>query len=892
MPAHRPPSPLEQPRSTRQHIRDWFHERRDLWIHSVRDVPMIVLFTMAVTGILLAESYSPTPLVCLYATLASSLPAILFALARAYRTAIAFSLLATASLFATLHATHLHHASVFASLPMAKTNWSPIVLEGIIDAVPRWRPDILQYEQFKNGNSENTPAWHTLYEIRMTAVRDRREWIPATGRLILTVEAPRRDLFPGDSVRIYAKWQRIPVPTNPGQFDLAKFYARKDIHLRARSENGEQIQRLTTPEPYRLDRWLGILLERGDRAMHRYVPFGQSKLASALVLGQRDQVEWELQESLLATGTMHMLAISGLHVEMVAISIVTIALFFRLPRKGILLCTALLVIAYGILCGAQPPVLRAVVLVVSLCIARWLARATHSLNLLALAGLILLALRTSHLFDIGTQLSFLAVAMLSLLAMHAETSTKALDPLKELLYETSPWWKRSLIDAFHFARQSLLTSLWVWLVTAPLILSTFHVISPIAILLNLILWFPLLVALLSGLGILILGTWLPPAGFLFGAICGICLAFTAWVIDLAEQIPGSHFWMPAPSIEWTLVFYAMLLGLWSILGFKKNRRAATLIGLAIWTLLGLLPIQRWTQLTTRTLEPPNAALNLIVMDVGHGSAILISTPRGQHWMYDAGRMGDQDRSFVPIASVLWHQHLMRLDGFILSHADADHYNAMAGIAKRFRPKTLWTTEQVLTHSSPNLRRILDGLQQQGTDLCVWGQGGRWSDGELSITALHPPPQGVAGNDNANSLVLAVEFGGRKILLTGDLEGTGTQSLLQDTPQHFDIVLAPHHGSLSKDPRPLLEWSSPSWVIISGGPRATSHKVQNTYTTSDPQNASPRLPGTTHRDGAIRVEITPNGTWKAWHWNRSDWESIMIEDLPATSSRSADPSLRR
>jgi competence protein ComEC len=81
--------------------------------------------------------------------------------------------------------------------------------------------------------------------------------------------------------------------------------------------------------------------------------------------------------------------------------------------------------------------------------------------------------------------------------------------------------------------------------------------------------------------------------------------------------------------------------------------------------------------------------------------------------------------------------------------------------------------------------------------------------------LHPPPQGVAGNDNAQSLVIDVVARGRRILLTGDLEGAGLERVLAQRPLNCDVLSAPHHGSVRSNTATLATWSAPEFVVISG-----------------------------------------------------------------------------
>jgi competence protein ComEC len=109
----------------------------------------------------------------------------------------------------------------------------------------------------------------------------------------------------------------------------------------------------------------------------------------------------------------------------------------------------------------------------------------------------------------------------------------------------------------------------------------------------------------------------------------------------------------------------------------------------------------------------------------------------------------------------------------------------------------------------------------------------WSGDALRIgpavvaRVLHPPRFGILGGDNANSVTLAVEYAGYRILLPGDLESPGLDDVMAELPYDCDVLLAPHHGSRQSDPPGFAAWSTPEWVVISGG-FAAEPDVRATY----------------------------------------------------------------
>jgi competence protein ComEC len=120
--------------------------------------------------------------------------------------------------------------------------------------------------------------------------------------------------------------------------------------------------------------------------------------------------------------------------------------------------------------------------------------------------------------------------------------------------------------------------------------------------------------------------------------------------------------------------------------------------------------------------------------------------------------------------------------------------------------------------------------------------------DCAIEVIHPPRKGVLGGDNPNSIVLAIEYLGRRILLTGDLEGMGLHDVLAEEPWHCNVLMAPHHGSRQSDPQRLAAWSTPDWLVVSGGHRIDLEPTRLAY-----HAVGSRIMHT-GKDGAVRVTI--------------------------------------
>jgi competence protein ComEC len=501
----------------------------------------------------------------------------------------------------------------------------------------------------------------------------------------------------------------------------------------------------------------------------------------------------------LQTGAIHLLVISGLNVGILAGCLFLAARVGLVPRRWSLALVVVATLIYAMTTGAQPPVVRSTVTVLIACTALFLGRSALSYNSIAGAGLVVLALNPVELFQAGTQLSFLSVTALAWLGERRRATARPLDPLERLIARTRPWHQRLARRTWRAVAQACLASLAIWIVVCPLVMSRFHLVSPVAIVLGALLSLPVAVAMASGFGILALGWLAPAAGHALGRLCDVNLRWTEACVDAAQRWPLGHFWVPGPAGWWLAVFYAAL-GCWLLIPRWAPPRRWCLGLLAAWIIIGV----SGSWLAGR----PRDQLDCTFLSVGHGAAVIVELPQGQTLLYDAGRLGSPTSASRAIAGYLWSRGITHLDAVVISHADADHYNALPALVEQFSIGAVYVSPVMFERSTRALEALRGAIQHAGIPLEQVSSGDRLrSLGGAQIEVLHPPRNGVLGSDNANSIVLAIEYHGRRMLLTGDLESPGLEDVIAELPRHCDVVLAPHHGSAYSDRLRRLEHSA-------------------------------------------------------------------------------------
>jgi len=464
-------------------------------------------------------------------------------------------------------------------------------------------------------------------------------------------------------------------------------------------------------------------------------------------------------------------------------------------------------------------------------------------NPLALAGLVVLAWNPTDLFNTGAQLSFLAVFAIMhatnwLSLLHQETLKKTSDaPLEQsFLRRYAARMIRAVIEAN-------VVGLAVWTITSPLVASEFHLVSPIGSLLTVLLIIPVTIMFWVGYSFLLLGLlWSTGFGWI-GGVFDLCLRGFLWAVRSGASLELGHVYVPAPPAWWTITFYGLTLIPILVVHRRQWGTAISVRAGLAWMVIGLA----WGLHT-----PPHPGVTCTFISVGHGLGVLIECPNGRTALYDAGSMADGGSIARTISQTLWATGRSRLDCVVISHADGDHCNALPELSRIVSPGGLFVHKSFLDWKQLPVAAAIEESARTGTKLRLISAGQSIVvDPEVSLRVLHPPYDFHSTKDNPNSLVLCLEYAGRRILLTGDLELEGLERLLQTPRIDVDVLLSPHHGSLKANPQDLARWATPEYVIVSTSERATSERLATQY---GPETEIL----TTATYGAVRCRIDPKG----------------------------------
>jgi competence protein ComEC len=709
--------------------------------------------------------------------------------------------------------------------------WSDLAgddLARVVGETPRpaWVRGVLRDVQGFRPGSEPEMSGATRAVLEVTEVQSGGAWVAASGRAMMTVVGDRSDLRAGDAVEAAGSLALVPRPLNPGEFDYRNYLRAQGVRLRLVVDGPEGVWsagagvRPAHGWVWGWTRLLGTVRAWSQERLARAIDPASAPLAQALLLGRGEGVDPDVNDAFARTGTTHLLAISGLHLQVLALALGTALRLTGLGRRGTFAAVAAATVAYALLVGLMPSVVRSAAMTVTYCAAGWCDRRARPANTLALAALVTLGLNPAHLFDVGCQLSFLAVGAIAWgVAPVVARVLREPDPLTRVERMYAPGWKKRLRRAWVKTVEGLTVSTVVWLAAVPLVALRFHLVSPIGVLLNVPL-IPLtsLALLASGVALGLSAVW-DPLGWPAGWVCSKSL----WLTDLIVRWGASQRWgslfVAGPPWGWVLTFYG-LLGLAAAAGLGQWKWRWGAWGL----LVGSVPVGLALALGIGAGAAAHAP-EADVLAVGHGLAVVLSDRPGRAVLYDCGRMRDPSVGRRVIAPALWARGVDRLDAVILSHADADHYNGLPDLLDRFRVGAVLVPPGFdAGGANPGAAELLRQVRARGVAVRTVAAGERWGTGDgFSFRVRHPARESgpATGTDNARSVVLDVAAFGRHALLTGDLEGSGLTALAArardraDGP--LDVFLAPHHGGRTANPEWLYAWAGPARVVVSQRP---------------------------------------------------------------------------
>ena len=619
----------------------------------------------------------------------------------------------------------------------------------------------------------------------------------------------------GDELVLTGVLQRPPALE---EFDYPAYLARQGIGSVLLFPEMSLVEAGGGLTPYR---WLYAARRRMADSLVAVVPEPQSSLGQALLLGLRQDLPDELVEKFRATGTSHVLAISGLHVGvLLGLSLSASALAFGRRRQAYLLVPLALMWLYALMAGLPPSAARAAIMGSVYLAAIALGRPRSALPALGVAAALMVGLNPSVLWDVSFQLSFAAMAGIALFAQ----------PISEWLngrLSALPGNRWQSHAAFNFAIYALAMGAAATLATLPIIAFHFQRVSLVGLPVSLMVLPALPVLIVSNAVVAVVGTLSELAATPLGWIVWVLGAYVTGIVGLAALVPGASFETSAPAPTMVWAYFGLLAAGY----YNRPLRAAVrplATRLRAFPRPGLpssKPVQWWVLapaiaaavvVWVVALSIPDGKLRVTFADVGQGDSAMITTPSGKQVLVDGGPDPALAANLLGRTLPFWDR---TIELVILTHPHSDHVTGLIEALRRYGVTRI--LERSLDYDSLPHAEWRDTVAQEGATLIQASQGQVVDLGDgARLEILWPRERLLTGTDsdvdNA-SIVLRLVYGEVSFLLTGDVFEQAERSLLADGADIGSTVLkVAHHGSRSSSGGGFLDRVAPAVAVISAG----------------------------------------------------------------------------
>lgn len=604
-------------------------------------------------------------------------------------------------------------------------------------------------------------------------------------------------------VYVMGSYYEFENAKNPGSFQSCNYYLARNIggyyyapQVSTLSVDQRNILGLPRYLYYKGKRALYSLRTQIDNRITKLLPAEAASLVSGMLLGERTRIEPEIKTLYQMGGIAHILAISGLHISLLG------GLLFRLMRQvhvsipiaGVI--TILGILLYGVMTGMSLATIRAIWMMVILLVAQMFGKSYDMPTAMGIAMFFMLLYNPVRILDAGMQLSYMAIAGISLgnygmRRLHKKAGFRRFQKQYPLRFRIV---------------QSLIYSVTLQGMMLPLLAKNYYEIPVYAGLLNLI--------VVPGMTVVVAGSWcglfvsissVPLSRFIMLPVGWMLQGYT-WLCERTLELPGNSF-VTGEIKGWQIVVWYGGIACTLVLLRTKTRNklrdfvykhtgrfwrkrevmryTVCVVMISVLIQIGGQALYVWQQ----------RAEAIYFLDVGQGDGILIRSPDGRNLVIDGGSTSQSKCGTYTLLPALRSQGMTEIDCWFVTHTDEDHISGLKELllqGKLAQIKVRAIVFSAYVFRDEALEELEAMIRAAGITIVWMKEGDVIGDDTFTLTCLHPTADYHAKDKNAASLALAYHSNTFDVLFTGDMDADAIADM--GIQRDYDCIKLPHHGS--------------------------------------------------------------------------------------------------
>ena len=523
----------------------------------------------------------------------------------------------------------------------------------------------------------------------------------------------------------------------------------------------------------------------------------EGNLLLAILLGDKDKLSEDIQESFKTSNLSHMLAVSGAHVSYIILGLTYVLQNSIIGKKnGKIVCIFFLLVFMAIT-NFTPSVTRACIMAVLTLFSGIIYRKSDVYTNISVAALITLIFNPYSLLDLGFQLSYGGTIGIIIFIKRIQE-------------------KKSNSKVINYIKQMALVSIYANIIIIPIMMYHFNTVSFTFIISN-IMASPILgIIVITGFLFIIASITVKPLTRLIAIFIKPILSILIKISQICSKLPFSNILVVTPYMFNVISYYAIIL---YCIKSKKNNKCKIIICLLIVLILINFIIYIFPQ-----------KLRIFFIDVGQGDSTLIITPDKKTVLIDGGGSDSFDVGEKVLLPYLLDRRILKIDYVLISHFDTDHCGGILTIMEKVKVKNIIISEQA--EHSENYERFKKLMIHKKIRLIEVKKGDKIKIGRYSeFKILFPTSRLLSENPlNNNSIVAQFNYNNFKMLFTGDIEKLAEQQILKTEKAEIraDILKVAHHGSKTSSIPEFIKAVKPKIALIGVGKNNTfGHPNQQT-----------------------------------------------------------------